>query len=261
MLVPVGQRISLCGIGFNPVEETDVAEFLIGELAAGRGGRITTPNLDILRRALREPEAREHIESSTLVVADGKPLIWASHLAGRPLPARVPGSDLIWSLSGALAAHGHSVYLLGGEPGTAALAASSLTRRFPDLEVAGYASPPFGFDAEPDSLDAVCAAVADARPDLVFVGLGFPKQERIIARLRPVLPQSWFMGCGAAIGFVAGVHRRAPRWMQRAGLEWLHRLGAEPRRLMRRYVVSGAPFAAWLLATSVLARFGAGDRM
>lgn len=224
------------------------------DLYAGRGGQIITPNIDILRRAVREREARHHVESASLVVADGAPLIWASRLRGQPLPARVPGSDLIWSLSRAVAQQHGSVYLLGGEPGAASRAADVLRDRFPSLTVAGYASPPFGFDTRPDEYQAVCQAVADAQPDLVLVGLGFPKQERVIARLRPLLPGAWFMGCGAAIGFVAGTHRRAPLWMQRTGLEWVHRLAAEPQRLMRRYLVDDVPFAIRLLAGSAVAR-------
>jgi N-acetylglucosaminyldiphosphoundecaprenol N-acetyl-beta-D-mannosaminyltransferase len=191
-----------------------------------------------------------------LVVADGSPLIWAARAAGRPLPARVPGSDLIWSLSEGLANKGYSVYLLGGEPGTSQVAAAALTDRYPSITIAGQSSPPFGFDTRSDEYEAVCAEVIAARPDFVYVGLGFPKQERVITRLRGALPETWFMGCGAAIGFVAGVHSRAPRWMQRTGLEWLHRLGREPRRLMRRYLVEDAPFAARLLVGSALSRFG-----
>jgi N-acetylglucosaminyldiphosphoundecaprenol N-acetyl-beta-D-mannosaminyltransferase len=89
---------------------------------------------------------------------------------------------------------------------------------------------------------------------VVFVGLGFPKQERLIQRLQATLPSAWFMGCGAAIGFVAGVRRRAPGWMQRTGLEWLHRLLSEPHRLGRRYLLHDMPFAARLLTTSALGR-------
>jgi N-acetylglucosaminyldiphosphoundecaprenol N-acetyl-beta-D-mannosaminyltransferase len=252
-------RVPLYGVEFDPIHESDVINVVISELAAGRGGRIITPNVDIMRRARREAEAREHIRSSTVVVADGTPLIWASKLAGRPLPARVPGSDLIWSLSGGLANHGRSVYLLGGEPGVAKVAASVLTGRFDGLRIAGHLSPPFGFDTRPHEYDEMCDEVVAAKPDLVFVGLGFPKQERVISRLRTVLPNAWFLGCGAAIGFVAGAHPRAPQWMQRGGLEWLHRLGREPQRLMRRYLMHDAPFAMRLLASSAVARFNRAD--
>lgn len=234
---------------------------VLQSLAGRRGGRIVTPNVDILRRVKRNAEAREHVESATLVTADGAPLIWAAKIAGRPLPARVPGSDLIWSISGALADKGYSVYLLGGEPGTSEVAASALTDRYPNITIAGYSSPAFGFDTRGDEYDAVCAEVVAARPDFVYVGLGFPKQERVIARLRDALPETWFMGCGAAIGFVAGAYSRAPRWMQRTGLEWVHRLGLEPTRLMRRYLIEDAPFAARLLITSAFSRLrGKGGR-
>lgn len=192
------------------------------------------------------------------MVADGAPLIWASRLQGRPLPARVPGSDLIWSLSAALGRHQRSVYLLGGEPGTATRASAVLRERFPLLTIAGELSPPFGFDQSEEQFHQVCVDVAATRPDLIFVGLGFPKQERVIARLRPMLPHTWFMGCGAAIGFVAGVHRRAPGWMQRTGLEWIHRLAGEPQRLMRRYLVHDVPFALRLLGVSARERFSRG---
>ena len=246
------KRIALRGVEFDCVVEADVVAYVLAELAEGRGGRIITPNVDILRRTTSDAEARQHVGSATVVVADGAPLIWASRLAGRPLPARVPGSDLIWSLSAALGETGRSVYLLGGEPGTAEIAASVLTERFPTLVVSGFDSPPFGFDADPVALDAVCRRATEAKPDVVFVGLGFPKQERLIEQLRETLPSAWFMGCGAAIGFVAGIRRRAPGWMQRAGVEWLHRLILEPRRLVRRYLLHDMPFAVHLLMTSAL---------
>jgi N-acetylglucosaminyldiphosphoundecaprenol N-acetyl-beta-D-mannosaminyltransferase len=253
----VRERVKLAGVGFDCLTEPDVVAWVLAELAAGRGGRIVTPNVDILRLASRDPEAREHIAAASVVVADGTPLIWASKLAGQPLPARVPGSDLIWSLCEGLAGAGRSVYLLGGEPGAAEVAAANMVTRFPALVMAGFDSPPFGFDTRPAQYAEVCEKVAAAQPDLVLVGLGFPKQERVIVRLREAMPAAWYMGCGAAIGFVAGTHRRAPRWMQRAGLEWVHRLGLEPQRLMRRYVVHDAPFALRLLAGSTFNRFRA----
>jgi N-acetylglucosaminyldiphosphoundecaprenol N-acetyl-beta-D-mannosaminyltransferase len=250
--------VQLCGVGFDAITEREVTERVLAELDAGRGGRIVTPNVDILRRAVKEDEARHHVSTATIVVADGTPLVWAAKLAGTALPARVPGSDLIWSISAALARHGRSVYLLGGEPGTSELAANRLATLHPTLTIAGHVSPSIGFDRRPEEYAAVCDDVVAAKPDVVFVGLGFPKQERVIERLRVELPEAWFMGCGAAIGFVGGVHTRAPVWMQRSGLEWLHRLGREPGRLARRYVVHDAPFAARLLASSLNARRRAG---
>jgi N-acetylglucosaminyldiphosphoundecaprenol N-acetyl-beta-D-mannosaminyltransferase len=101
----------------------------------------------------------------------------------------------------------------------------------------------------------MCADIIEAKPDIVYVGLGFPKQEHVIDRLRPDLPASWFVGCGASIQFVAGDLRRAPEWMQGTGLEWMYRLLSEPRRLAIRYLLHDAPFALHLLTTAARQRF------
>src|SRR2546423_1101629 len=122
-----------------------------------------------------------------------------------------------------------------------------------DVELAGVA---FHALTEEETVDRVRGALVAASPDLVFVGLGFPRQEEVISRLRPVLPGAWFLGCGAAIDFVAGDRRRAPQWMQRNGLEWLYRLGSEPRRLAGRYLRHDAPHPARLLANAAARRYG-----
>lgn len=266
--------------------EEEVADYVIEALARGDGGRIITPNVDILRLADSSAEVGAFIDDATLVVADGMPLVWASRLAGNPLPERVAGSSLIWTISQALGDTGHSIYLLGGAPAAepaagkldqeddwllmasvvgvdvgqreavdgAALAANELAAGCAGLRIAGYAAPPFGFDQDPDGYAEVLAEIVESRPDFVFVGIGFPRQERVISDLRTALPRSWFLGCGAAIGFVAGEQRRAPVWMQRSGLEWAHRLAHEPRRLASRYLRHDAPYAMKLLAGAALRR-------
>jgi N-acetylglucosaminyldiphosphoundecaprenol N-acetyl-beta-D-mannosaminyltransferase len=175
------------------------------------------------------------------------PLIWASRLAGAELPERVAGSSLIWTLPERAARDGASVFLLGGNEGAADHAAEVLRERHPGLSIAGTLCPPFGFDHDEAQLDGIDAMLREARPDFVFVGLGFPKQERLIRRLRKVLPEAWFVSCGISFSFVSGEVRRAPTWVQRSGLEWLHRLFQEPKRLFRRYVVDGFPFLVRLL--------------
>ncbi len=254
MATVLAPRIPLLSVDFNRLTEAEVVAHVVAAVRHGEGGRIITPNADILRQVNRLPEARVHIGDATLVVADGTPLLWASRLRGTPLPERVAGANLILSLSAGLAAEGRSVYLLGGPRGTAAAAARELTRRYPGLVVAGWHSPSYGFDTRPEEVARLRARVLAAQPDLVFVGLGFPKQERVIADLRPLLPAAWFLGCGAAIGFAAGTLSRAPQWMQRSGLEWLHRLVSEPRRLASRYLLHDAPFAARLLLSSAVSR-------
>jgi N-acetylglucosaminyldiphosphoundecaprenol N-acetyl-beta-D-mannosaminyltransferase len=251
--VSLGRSVRVAGLDFDALSERQVVARIIGDSDDGRGGWVVTPNIDICSQVRRDPAARELISGATLVVADGMPLVWASRLRGDPLPERVAGASLIFTLSAAAAASGKSVYLLGGEPGVPRRAAAGLIRRYRSLRVAGFHAPPLGFDRQPGGIEAIAAMLARAKPDIVFVGLGFPKQERVIAALAPGLPAAWFIGCGAAIPFAAGALPRAPHWMHPLGLEWIFRLVSEPRRLFRRYLVDDLPFAVRLLATSALA--------
>lgn len=243
------------GLDFDAITEPQLVAHVVAAARRGEGGRIVTPNVDIVRLARRDALARAFVTRSSLVVADGMPLVWASRIAGSPLPGRVAGADLIWSLSAAASGTGQSVYLLGGAAGVPQRAAEVLRTRYTGLAVAGTSSPPYGFDTTEATLAPVLADVVRARPDIVFVGLGFPKQERLIDRLAPLLPTAWYVGCGAAIAFAAGAVARAPAWMQRTGLEWAHRLASEPRRLCRRYLVEDGPFAVRLLCRAAWQRF------
>jgi N-acetylglucosaminyldiphosphoundecaprenol N-acetyl-beta-D-mannosaminyltransferase len=254
VVIEAFDRVHLDGTGIDRITEDEVVAVVRDALSHGRGGRIITPNVDILRRAAADPAARRHLDDADLIVADGMPLIWASRLSGAPLPERVAGSSLIWSLSEGLGRDGRSVFVIGGNPATptrpdgARRAASRLAEQCPGLRIAGTLCPEYGFERNRAVYAEFCATVKESKPDLVFVGLGFPKQEKVIARLRSELPQAWFIGCGAAVNFVAGDIDRAPRWMQRTGLEWAHRLGSEPRRLAGRYLKRDAPYALRLLA-------------
>lgn len=245
-------RIRLGGIGIDPVTELGAVARVLDALEIGRGGQIITPNVDIVAAARKSRELRAIIAASDLVVADGAPLVWASKVAGNPLPARVAGSDLVWSLSAAAASRGLRVALLGGTPDGAARpterAAEILESRYPGLKVVGAWCPPMGFDKDDSQWRALVERVEAADPDLVYVGLGFPKQEHVMVRLRAVAPKAWFLGCGASIDFIAGYRRRAPKWMQRTGTEWLFRMLSEPRRLARRYLRDDVPEAVRLLA-------------
>src|SRR5690349_2241267 len=175
--------VVLEGIRIDCLTEADVVAAVRAGLDRGTGGRVVTPNVDILRQARRDPAVRAQLAAADLVVADGAPLVWAARLAGQPVPERVAGSSLVWSLAAGLAADGRALYLLGGEPASvvddegAYRAALALVKEYPGLRVAGYASPPFGFDRRPGGIEAVIAEVVEARPDVVYVGLGFPKQE------------------------------------------------------------------------------------
>jgi N-acetylglucosaminyldiphosphoundecaprenol N-acetyl-beta-D-mannosaminyltransferase len=242
--------IELCGVNVHAVTEARCVELVMSALDAGRGGWVVTPNLDHLRRLVREKAFFELCARADLRVADGMPLLWASKLQRTPLPERVAGSNLIWSVSRAAAERGKSLYLLGGDEGAAEKAAQVLIERFPKLRIAGMHRPPFGFERDAAQMQSIVDELERAQPDLVLVALGSPKQERLIDELRVKFPRIWWLGIGISFSFVAGMVKRAPVWVQRLGLEWLHRLAQEPRRLFRRYLIDGLPFAARLLLSS-----------
>jgi exopolysaccharide biosynthesis WecB/TagA/CpsF family protein len=246
-------HVRIAGISLDRLSEAEVVEHVIDASKSGHGGWIATPNIDICRKAERDPAAQALLAKASLRVADGMPLVWAARLSGRPLPERVTGSSLIFSLTAAAAVSERAIYLLGGEPGVPDLAASELSGRYPGLKVAGTDAPPIGFDEDPGRLAEVRDRLRAAGPDIVYVGLGFPKQERLITTLASALPRTWFVGCGAAIPMAAGAVPRAPRWMRQSGLEWVFRLVKEPRRLARRYFAD-VPYAIRLLAYSAMRR-------
>ena len=247
---PPRARVDLMGMGIDPLTEDEVRAVVRDALVAGWGGWIVTPNVDHLRLFRGADDLRALYGRADLVLADGMPLIWASRLRGTPLPARVPGSDLVWALSSVAAEAGASAFLLGGNPGVAELAAEELERRYPGLRIAGTMCPPRGFEHDPAEMERIRTTLAAVSPSLVYVALGFPKAERLIDLLRSVLPRTWFVGVGIGLSFVCGDVARAPHWMQTTGLEWIHRLLMEPRRLFKRYVMHDAPFAVRLLSHS-----------
>jgi N-acetylglucosaminyldiphosphoundecaprenol N-acetyl-beta-D-mannosaminyltransferase len=241
-------RVNLCGATLAAITERECVAAVMQELDARRGGALLTMNLDLLRRFVQEPDFAVLVAQADLIVADGMPLVWASRLIGTPLPERVTGSNLIWSLSRAAATSGCSVFLLGGSGDAAQRSAEKLTRAFAEFRLAGVYVPPFGFEHDANELKRIQDVVVSAQPDLVFVALSAPKQDWLIQQLRGDVPYAWWIGVGISFSWVAGQLPRAPRWMQEAGLEWLHRLAHEPRRLGRRYLVDDLPFAAYWMA-------------
>ena len=243
------------GIPFAALRMKEVVNWIIRRHTQGHGGWVVTPNIDILRRLVTEPSFRALVSSeSTLFTADGAPIVWLSHLLGSPLPERVAGADIFVELMSEAAVNGKSVYLLGGNPGVAEVSARILQQKFPALRVAGCFAPPFGFDSDAEEMAKIRQFLITTRPDIIFVGLGSPKQEHLIATLRELLPNSWWLGIGVSFSFVAGDVQRAPIWMRKIGLEWFYRVLQEPKRLFKRYFLVGIPFALGLFARNLVRR-------
>ena len=228
----------------------------IAELVDGRaGGSVFTANVDHVVKAERNEAFREAYGRASLVLADGKPLVWASRLLGDPLPEKVSGSDLIVPLARRAAERRWRVYLLGGRPDVADEAAARLRDSF-GVDVVGLDSPWIGHDGRDDDGDATLARLTSAEPDLVLVAFGAPKQELWIDRFLGEPRRTVAIGVGGSLDFLAGRIRRAPTWMSDAGLEWLYRLKQEPRRMWRRYLVEDPAFVAILARTMARRRRG-----
>lgn len=247
-------RVTLAGTWVHGVTMQQALDVVAASAARGEGGWVVTPNLDILHRLVHDASFAELIEPATLRLADGMPLVWASRVQGTPLPERVAGSDMILALCERAASDGLPVFLLGGDAGVADEAAEVLRARYESIDIRGTACPPFGFERNEAYYAGLIEQLRLAAPTIVFVALGCPKQEKLIARLRSDMPDAWYLGVGISFSFVTGDVARAPGWMRRIGLEWLHRLAQEPRRLARRYLVVGIPFAVRLLVGSAVAR-------
>jgi exopolysaccharide biosynthesis WecB/TagA/CpsF family protein len=197
--------------------------------------QVATANTDFLVNALQDPELSTVLLSADLVTPDGMPIVWAARALRSGLPERVTGADIVPEIAEMAARCGFSVFLLGARESVARRAAERLKLDYPDIQIAGCLSPP---SAALDDLDspALLQQIQAAKPDILLVAFGNPKQEKWIYRHRKELQSvSVCMGVGGTFDFLAGEYQRAPMWMQRHGLEWLHRLAQDPTRLWKRY--------------------------
>jgi len=230
-----------------PIDDLDMEqaldrleEFIAVGRATGKTHQVATVNADFVVKALDDPELRLLLQEADMATADGMPLVWGARLLGAPLEGRVTGADLVPALAARAADKGYSIYFLGAAPGIAAQAAEILQAEHPGLAVAGVYSPPPSSVLEMDP--AIVDTIRAARPDVLLVAFGNPKQEKWIGMYAPRLRVPVCIGVGGTLDLIAGKTRRAPEWMQKAGLEWVYRLLQEPRRLWKRYVVDMGGF-------------------
>ncbi|MEK7476875.1 MAG: WecB/TagA/CpsF family glycosyltransferase [Candidatus Coatesbacteria bacterium] len=221
----------------------DLAERMIRER---RRGYLCFTNVHVVMEARRSVAVRGALRDATAVCPDGMPLVWFLRWRGHHGQGRVYGPDFAAAMLSRAARSGLRVFLFGGRPETLARLGGLLPKRFPGIRLAGTFAPPFRARIDAAAERAAVRRINAARPDLVFVGLGAPKQELWMCRNRPRLRAPVLAGVGAAFDFLAGTTPQAPRWMMRLGLEWVFRLATEPRRLAGRYLVNNPRFAALL---------------
>jgi N-acetylglucosaminyldiphosphoundecaprenol N-acetyl-beta-D-mannosaminyltransferase len=236
-------RYPVIGVGVSELTLARARDLIVGAKGTPRRGYVCCATAHGLVEADRDPALRRAFNGSWLTTPDGMPLVWLAPAGVE----RVYGPDLMLAVCDAGRAAGLTHYFFGGAPGVAEELAARLTARFPGLQVAGCHTPPFR-ELTAAELSAWRAEIARLRPDVIWVGLGTPKQERFMAEQWQTLDAGVLIGVGAAFDFHSGRVPQAPRWMQRTGLEWLFRLATEPRRLAGRYLVNNPAFVLAVLA-------------
>jgi N-acetylglucosaminyldiphosphoundecaprenol N-acetyl-beta-D-mannosaminyltransferase len=237
-------RAEILGIPLAISDYGEVVEWMYATIAAGARGYVTAAAVNLVMSAREQPDTLEAVLGATLAVPDGMPLVWALRALGHRRATRVYGPDLMLAFCAQAAAEGTPIYLYGGrDEGALGLLSERLRERFAGLRIVGGCSPPFRELTAAEEAAAI-ADIDGSGAQVVWVGIGQPKQERWMHRMRPRLQAPLLVGVGAAFDFHAGLVRQAPAWMQRAGVEWVYRLWREPRRLWRRYARYNPLFVA-----------------
>ncbi len=250
VLTPPIESFSVLGVRVDAVQIDDVVRIMESWIEARSGSHyIAVTGMHGVSEARRDHSFRDVLNAAGLVVADGMPLVWLGRLRGHAMRRRVYGPELMQEFcrqTGSRYRH----FLYGGGPGVAEQLATSLRERFADINIVGCYTPPFRALTD-EELAGLQSSVRRAAPDVIWVGLSTPKQERWMHQYGPSLGVPALVGVGAAFDILSGRSRQAPRWMQEHGLEWLFRLLQEPRRLWRRYLVNG-PIFVWAVTVEMV---------
>lgn len=231
------KRIPLFNIEIDNVTMSE-AVYCVKELAkTGNGSYVVTPNVDHIMKLQKDAEFARIYQKADLILADGKPILWFAKGMGTPIVEKVSGSDLFPRVCEMAAMEDLRVFFLGGNEGVAQKAADKLCEKHPALQIAGVYSPPIGFEKDETEMNHICSMIREASPDILFVGLGAPKQEKFFDAIKERVSVPVALHIGASFDFVAGTIKRAPKWMRSVGLEWFYRMCKEPKRMMKRYLI------------------------
>ena len=241
---------NILGVGVSAVNMGTTLHTIDGWISRRESHYVCVTGVHGVMESWRDEGLQRIHNAAGLVVPDGMPLVWLSRAMGFRQVERVYGPDLMLALCERSARRGHSQFFYGGAPGVAEQLTNRLHGQFPSLKVTGVCSPPFR-SLSPEEDTAVVDCINSAKPDIVWVGISTPKQERWMFEHRRQLDAPVLIGVGAAFDFHAGLKKQAPHWMQKSGLEWLFRLISEPRRLWRRYLINN-PWFLWLVLLQLL---------
>jgi N-acetylglucosaminyldiphosphoundecaprenol N-acetyl-beta-D-mannosaminyltransferase len=255
-------RASLGNLEIDLFTEHEFTTEVLEHAMTGRTARqIATVNAQFFVLAEKMLPFRSCLKNADYLCADGMPIVWACKLFGGLEVPRIAGVDLITDLCSVGAPRGMRIFLLGGYPGTAEATASMLTERYPGLEIAGVLCPPFRFEQDAAQLEAALETIEAAKPNVLFVALGAPRQEIFIDRHVRALGVPIAVGIGGSFEILSGQAPRAPQWMRAKGLEWFYRFVHDPGRLWKRYLIGNAEFlwcvAKWRYRSAVRHRVSA----
>lgn len=221
----------------NNVTMSETVEVIEQMIAANKRSYIVAINVDVVMKIEDDPYLKKVVDSADMVLVDGKPLVWISKMHGKPLKAKISGSDLVPLLCEVAAEKGYKIFIIGGKDGIAAQAKEKLESKHPKIQIVGTYAPPFGFEKDEKELNDINQMISDAKPDLLIACFGCPKQEKWIYENIGKYDAKVSVCAGATVDFLAGNVKRAPHWMSEHGLEWFYRFLQEPKRMFKRYFV------------------------
>ena len=240
------KRIHLFGVDIDPLSMAETVALIAEWLNQPENSCkfVVTPNVDHIVKVQADTGLQAAYKQAALIVTDGKPIVWAANLLAVKIPGTVPGSDLVPAIFDYAQNNKTAlkVFLLGAMPGVADRAKENIHDKWPLISVVGTLSPDFGFDKKIADSKAICEMINNSGAQLLVLGLGAPKQELWITQYAPHISVKVALCVGATIDFLAGEKARAPKWMRKVGLEWLHRMLSEPKRLAKRYLIDAIVF-------------------
>ena len=219
------------------VTEAEAIEYIEKCVRERKIGHVITPNVDQIVRIEKDQYFKEICDNAELLLVDGHPLMWIAKWYGTPIKEKICGSDLVPHLCEVASKKGYRVFLLGAAEGVAAKAARNLEKDYPGIIIAGTYSPPIGFEKDEAEINKIIRILLDSKADLLFVGMGVPKQDKFIYENMQKYKVPMSFSIGATIDFIAGEQTRAPRWMTDHGIEWIYRLFSDPKRMFKRYII------------------------
>jgi len=237
----MNQKVELFGIKFDNLTIEEVKNFVVDFIKSGQKGYVVTPNAFHIVMLRKDEEFRKAYEKAKLVLADGVSIIFSSKILGKPLKERCAGADLFIEICKIAAHLNKNIFLLGGTAGSEKIAEQKLKILFPNINVVSY-SPPFGFENDEEENNKIVEMINNSNACVLFICVGAPKGEKWLCKNIDRLKISLAFPFGAALDFFAGTKKRAPKWMQKIGLEWFWRLIQEPKRLWKRYLIGNTIF-------------------